>query len=139
MFVIKGKKVLREFKNAVFTVYLKDTGVLGIEAESEMTYDAEDVKQIIDNTNYIAGDKKYLVLIKTGPLTSTTFEALKLLAEPDAIRYAHAKAYVVTTISQRLMANFFIHYFKPKIPIKFFKDAMLAEIWLLKTHRHLLR
>ncbi|PBQ33703.1 hypothetical protein CNR22_18595 [Sphingobacteriaceae bacterium] len=139
MLLVKGRKKLKEFKNAVFTVYLKDTGVLGIEAESDMTYDVDDVRQIIDNTKYIAGNQKYLILVKTGPMAVTTFAALKLLAEPDAAGYAHAKAYVISTISQRLMANFFMYYFKPAIPIKFFKDPRLAEVWLLKTYRHLLR
>lgn len=139
MILLKGRKILKEFKNALFTIYLKDTGVLGIDVDSEMVYDKDEVTQIINNTKYIAGDKKYLILVKAGPLTATTFDALRLLADPDAFSYAYAKAYVITTISQRLMGNFFLHYFKPKIPIKFFKDPVLAEAWLLRKYRHLVR
>ena len=107
----KNQKILKEFRNALFTIYLKDTGILGIDVRSEMTYDTDEVTQIINNTKHIAGENKYLILVTTGPFTATTFDALKRLAAPEALKYAHAKAYVITTITQRLMANFFIHYF----------------------------
>lgn len=132
-------RVIKEFKNPIFQIYLKETNILGVEATHDMEYDTEEVEQIVSNIKYLSGNKKYLLLVKTGSLATITFNALKVLARPDALSYAHAKAYVISTLPQRFMANFFLRYFKPTIPVKFFKDAVDAEVWLLKNFRHLCR
>jgi hypothetical protein len=131
--------ITKQFKNSLFEIYLKKTNILSVAADQEMEYDTEEVSQIISNIKFISGGKKYLLLVKAGPLSTITFNALKLLAKPDAMSYAYAKAYVLKTLPQRLMANFFLRYFKPEIPVRFFKDQRDAELWLLKNFRHLCR
>jgi hypothetical protein len=132
-------RILKEFRNSLFGIYLKETNIVGVEVNQEMEYGIDEVSQVISNIKFLAGDKKYLILVKAGPQSTISFEAMRLLATPDAMGYAHAKAYVINTLSQRIMGNFFLRYFKPKVPIKFFKDTKNAEVWLLKNFRHLCR
>lgn len=130
-------RVIKHFKNPIFEIYIKETNILGVEAKQEMLYDKEEVGHIISNIQYLAGDKKYLVLVNSGPLASISYEGLKALAHHSSFSYAYAKAYVIHTIAQRLMANFYVRYFKPSVPIKFFRNENDAEVWLLRNFRHL--
>ena len=130
-------KPLKHLKNALFEISLKETNVLSVDITGEMEYDTEDVAQLISNIKFIAQSKKYLVLVDAGPLSTFTYNGIKLLAQPDSSSYAYAKAYIIHTIAQRLMLNVYQRFFKPSIPIKFFKDKREAELWLLKKFRHL--
>ena len=132
----KGAKVIRQFKNPLFEVSLKDTNILTVEL-SPSQFDKEEVQQVLENVKYLAQNRKYLVLVNSGPVASITYEGLKVLAKHESFSYAFAKAYVIQTISQRIMANLYLRYFKPKIPIRFFKSKKDAELWLLKSFRHL--
>lgn len=130
-------KIIKQFKNALFEVYLTETNILGVEATQEMKYDKDDVKTILDNIIYLAKDKKYLVLVNAGPRLSITYDALKLLVRSDETHYAYAKAYVIHTLPQKLIAGFYLRFFRPKVPVRFFKDHREAEAWLLRNFRHL--
>ena len=129
--------IVKEFRNPIFEVYIKTSRILGVKAEQDMEYDKEQVEQIISNVQFLAQGQKYLVLISAGPLTTITFQGLRALASHQSFAYAHAKAYVIHTLSQRIMANFYLRYFKPKVPVKFFKNEREAELWLLKSFRHI--
>lgn len=128
-------KIVKQFKNQLFEVALKETNVLSVDL-TKTEYDKEEVEHITENIRYIARDHKYLLLINSDPESSITYEGLKVLARPGSLSYAIAKAYVITSLPQKLMANFYLHFFKPSIPVKFFKNKREAELWLLKTFRH---
>ncbi len=132
-------RILRRVQRPGFEVYLKDTNILVVSLDQEVEYNAEEVEIIVNEISTLAANEKYLLLINPGPLSTITLDALKVLARPKAMSYAHAKAYVIHTLSQRLMANFFQQVFKPRIPVRFFGNARDAEAWLLKKFRGLYR
>ena len=128
----KSVKMVKQYKNSLFSISIKETGVLRFEAIKEMDYDKTEVQYILDNINYISAGKKYLVLVIANEGRNITYEGLKLLGQSQAFSYSIAKAYVIKTLYQRLMANFYVRIFKPKIPVKFFIKELDAEVWLLR-------
>ncbi len=52
------------------------------------------------------------------------------MGQPSAMQYTIAKAYVIRTMHQRVMANIFLLLFKPNKPVRFFRDAEKAKQWL---------
>jgi hypothetical protein len=135
--VKKRNIVVKESRHPHFSIYLNGNSVLVVEA-TDMEYESHDVNLVVDTVNKFCGSLKHLVLIEAGDHSTIGFEGLKALARPEAFSYAHAKAYVIKTLPQRLMANFYLKFFPPEVPVKFFGKRSEAEAWLLKKFRHLI-
>ena len=133
----KHSKIVKEFQHRDFNISLNENNILTVEATSEMEYEGQHVDLIIDTLREFTSDTKYLVLIVAGDHSAIGYEGLKSLAKAEAFKYAYAKAYVISTLSQRLMANFYMNFFRPEVPVKTFGKKQDAEAWLLKKFRHL--
>jgi hypothetical protein len=110
---------------------LRHDGVLQINTFANIEYTPKEVQVIIDAILVLVGDKKYHILIIPEEHSSITFDSLKLLAGSQAMSYSIAKAYVIKSLAQKIMANFYTTVFKPKQPVKFFNSQQDAEKWLL--------
>lgn len=93
-------------------------------------FDVPTVDRILKRIDEYTGNKSFLTLINCEPLARTTFKALRRMGKPDALRYSIAKAYVIHTFHQRIMAQVFVLLFKPKKPVRFFKNKEKARKWL---------
>lgn len=133
----KHSRIIKKMQHPDFSIYLNENNVLTVEATSEMEYESRHVDLIIDTLREFTSDTKYMVLIVAGEHSAIGYEGLKSLSKADAFKYAYAKAYVITTLAQRLMANFYMNLFRPEIPIRTFSKKQEAEAWLLKKFRHL--
>jgi len=47
-------------------------------------------------------------------------------------KYKIADAFIIHTLSQKIIANFYLKIQKPVVPTKFFSNSMDAEKWLLE-------
>jgi hypothetical protein len=110
-----------EFDNRVFEVTLHP----GL-------FDVTKVEHILKKIDEYTGEKSYLTLINCEPGAHTTLRTLSRMGKPDALRYSIAKAYVIQTLHQRIMANIFLLIFKRKKPVRFFTDREKARTWLLE-------
>ena len=55
---------------------------------------------------------------------------MRILSSEIAMSYAKVKAYVITSVAQNLMANFYLKVIKPTKPVRFFQTEKAAEKWL---------
>ncbi|MES2567571.1 MAG: hypothetical protein V4565_11930 [Bacteroidota bacterium] len=67
---------------------------------------------------------------------STNIELLNTLAKKAFNPYSLADAFVLSSMSQRILANFYIKINKPERPTKFFTDTYTALIWLKNFTTH---
>lgn len=93
-------------------------------------FKVEDIEKILTKLEEFTSGAEYRVLINCVPGARTSFAGLRALAKATAMSYATAKAYVIHTSHQRLMANLFLLLFKPNKPVKFFRDEERARRWL---------
>lgn len=96
----------------------------------DMLYDKPQVEEIVKLMNEATHGMEYLVLIVAGKNSKITLRAAKFLSTSPALKYALAKAYVVKSRHQRIMASIFSTFFKPKESIRFFRTRLEAELWL---------
>ena len=96
----------------------------------DIEYGQDEAEEIIKNILQITQHKKYAILVVSGAYSNVTIESMKILSSPIAMSYAIAKAYVINSLSQKLMANFYLKFLKPDKPVRFFKNINDAEIWL---------
>jgi hypothetical protein len=93
-------------------------------------FDVKTVEGLLTKLDTYTGDKKYLTLIHCAPSARTTLKALRTMGKPRAMRYAIAKAYVIQSLHQKIMANVYLFVFRPQVPVKFFRDDAKAKEWL---------
>jgi hypothetical protein len=93
-------------------------------------FDVKTVEGILTKLDTYTTDKKYLTLINCDKSARTTIKALRKMAKPRAMKYAIAKAYVIQSLHQKIMANVFLLVFRPRIPVKFFRNDTKAKEWL---------
>lgn len=123
--------IIKEFKGKYCQIKLRSDNILQIETMPDVEYGYEEAKIVISNILSIADNKQYYLLILSGEFSNVTVESMKILSTPQAMSYALAKAYVINSTSQKLMANYYLNVIKPQKPVQFFKDKESAEKWLL--------
>jgi hypothetical protein len=74
--------------------------------------------------------KKFPLLIVTGEYTLPTPEARAYIATPESDPYASAEAYVVKSLSQKLVGNVYLSFNKPARPTRIFNSEEKALEWL---------
>lgn len=70
------------------------------------------------------------VYLTGGGFTNTDSESKKYNSSPEVIRHCSAIAFLSPTLGQKMMANFFIKFYKPAVPTKFFLTDEEAIDWL---------
>lgn len=114
----------------------RSDGIVEIRCSDDFIYD---IKHIKENHHYLkqfASTEKVLVLSFAENYTSITNEARNYTAKGHHKSFIAAEAFLIHSLPQRLLANFYIKISQPIVPAAYFlyqyKD--LAEKWLFK-HR----
>jgi hypothetical protein len=93
-------------------------------------FNVKTVESLLERLDSYTRDREYLTLINCHKSAKTTIQSLKKMAEPRAMKYAVAKAYVIQSLHQKTMANIFLFLFRPRVPVKFFRSEIKAKEWL---------
>lgn len=99
--------------------------------------------EVFDNSDFLIADLKLLVkaqqenfnvklpvLVLCREHANTNIELLKVLAKNENNPYSTADAFVIKSMSQRILANFYVKIHKPERPTKFFSSKEDAMTWL---------
>lgn len=90
----------------------------------------EDVTENFNAATTLTNGKKYLSLVIAAPYTSITKEARELTNKEFMYKNTVAQAIVVKSLSNRLMGNFLVKFYKPFCPMRLFKSKKAAIEWL---------
>lgn len=74
--------------------------------------------------------KKMPVLVICPEFATTNNEVMKFLSKNENFPLSKGGAYVVHSIAQRIMANFYLKMITPERPTKFFNNKEEAITWL---------
>jgi len=111
--------------------YSPEKNILIYRVKQDITVDVAEIKEMIEYVKEFMGDKKHMALIDFGMSVGSTTEGRKVYAESDYILDNRiADAFLVRSLSVRLIANFFIRVTKPKIPTRLFTSEAEAFKWL---------
>jgi hypothetical protein len=107
-------------------------GIVEIDCADNHEYTVEEIKQNLEQIKFFAGSKRVAVLNVAKPFTTTTREVRDFVASAPHLEFIKAEAFVIHTIGQSILGNFFLKINKPIVPAMFFKNKADAERWLLK-------
>lgn len=125
--VLLGKpQHFKEFKKHFVTLY--DSGIMLFEIKKDAILNSRDLSE---TRSWLAhfGQKKYLNLIIANSRAEVEDDFRVDAASTNS--FSIADAIVVNGISQRIMANLYIRFNRPKTPTKIFSDQESAAFWLM--------
>jgi hypothetical protein len=114
------------FKNFRLTKY-ESFYEIDVFANSE--FGIPELRQLIDVQRKMGGDR-FPVLVLCGEYTTSDVNFLKHLSKNGNDSYSSADAFVIQSIAQKLIANFYIKMVRPERPTKFFTSSDEALKWL---------
>jgi len=122
-------------QNSTFHLEQNPEGILVLTC-GEHDFSVDDVKSIQSYREQHYGSKKCCLLIVTHPFSSIENEARAHLAKGITDQNYFAKAYVIHSIAQKLLANFHTLIHPASIPTRFFSNQNEAIKWLLTFLKH---
>lgn len=115
-----------------FKVTLVDGKYFFLEINSDAEFEIEDLELLVMFQKELGGGKQYPVLILPSPTATTNSDLLKHMAQKDSLPYTKADAFVLTSIAQKILANFYLKIYPPGRPTLFFTRKEEALKWLEK-------
>ena len=105
-------------------------GIVIVRVLPDSEVDLEEAKNTISAILKLTRGEKYLLLIDKRELKDVSPKATKYYSSKEVTQHIIANAIFVGSISTRLIANFFIRFNKPAVPVKLFTSESEALQWL---------
>lgn len=96
---------------------------------NDTNFTIADLKKLVSVQTELGG-YKLPVLILCSEHASTDIELLNTLSKNINNPYSIADAFVIKSMAQKILANFYIKIYKPERPTKFFNHKEEAVTWL---------
>jgi hypothetical protein len=112
------------------TLVLRSDGILELYTNDDHEYTITCVKENVLAFGELTGKQKAPVLIIGGAFTSVTKEAREFMASDESLIYSKAEAFLVKSLPQKMLVNFYIKFNKPLVPTQSFTVKEKAIEWL---------
>jgi hypothetical protein len=119
------------YKDVTFSVKVIDNSYYKVRVFENQEFTVDDLK------NLVAAQKKNIglvlpVLVFCENNAMADVLLLSKLSKNENNPYSKADAFVLNSIAQKILANFYVKINKPERPTKFFNNLDEALIWLKK-------
>ena len=132
MNMVNNIEVLKKFETDASHIELRQDGIVKIIMKDDVEVDITASRKIFDIVSSFAAKKELLVLVIGGKGGSITKEAREFAGSDEASSVTIAEAIVTASLSQRLIVNFLLNFYKPKRELKLFHTEREALIWLYR-------
>jgi hypothetical protein len=113
-------------------IVLRDDGIIELYANDHHVYIIEDVKENVKAFGELTGNEKVPVLIIGGSFSSLDDQTREFMATEESLKYSKAEAFLITSLAQKILINFYIKFNKPLVPTRVFTDKEEAIEWLMQ-------
>ncbi len=122
-------KAPREIKLEQVDAIMREDGIVQLNGK-DRTYTVEDIHVINKAIGDLSEERRIFLLVVASQYSMVDNEARKYMSKPEAAPYSIAEAYVIKSLAQRLLINFFIRVSGTPVPTSFFTDIPSAVKWL---------
>jgi hypothetical protein len=123
--VVLSKKI--SFKN--FELQICDDSYYEVTVKPDSEFCISDLKKLV-TTQVELGAQRLPVLVICAESATTNNELLKAISKNSNNPFSKADAFVISSMSQKILANFYIKINTPERPTKFFNSIEDALNWL---------
>lgn len=117
-----------QFENR-FSVRVMDNKYYLVDIFKDVEFTVFDLHELIKLEEKLGG-KKLPVLVVCPSSVTTNVELMRELAKNENNPYSSADGFVINSMSQKILANFYLRINIPERPTKFFTNQQEAETWL---------
>jgi hypothetical protein len=111
---------------------LRDDGIIILRSVDEHSYTIEDVKQNWNAIKELSPGRKAYILNIAGNYTGVEPGVREFVSKGEHAEFIAAECFVIRSLAQRLLVNFYLAINKPVVATAFFTDEAKAEKWLKK-------
>lgn len=119
----------KEVVHKKFKVTVNDEGYYEMTIFNNEEILVPDIPVVTGAFRQVSG-KRMPVLVLCPEFATTNNEVMKFLSKNENFPLSKGGAYVVHSIAQRIMANFYLKMITPERPTKFFNNKEEAITWL---------
>ncbi len=112
-----------------FEVEINDFGFYRVSVNESEEFTVEDLKKLVNAQKELGGEK-LPVLVICAEHATTNSDLLKTISKNCNNPFSKADAFVIKSMAQKILANFYIKINQPERPTKFFNDKNEAVNWL---------
>lgn len=112
-----------------FSLKLHELGFYQLDIFNHVEVGIEDVKMIVAAQRKLSGEKMPVLAI-CAEFASTNSDVMRYISKNENFPYSKAGAFVIKSMAQKLLANFYLKINVPQRPTKFFNSKEEAEKWL---------
>ncbi len=112
-----------------FSLKLHELGFYQLDIFNNVEVGVEDIKMMVAAQKKLSGEK-LPVLVVCAEFASTNSEVMRYISKNENWPFSKAGAFVIHSMSQKLLANFYLKINAPERPTKFFNSRDEAEKWL---------
>lgn len=116
-------------ENKFILSYNEEEGYYELFIRDNVEIFIDDIHLIINSQKQLSG-LKIPMLISGGQYATTNTETLKYISVNENMPYSKCAAFIVSSISQKLLGNFYLKIYKPQRPTRFFNNKNDAISWL---------
>lgn len=124
---------MNKIEHSKSTCELIEPRVIEVIVKDNASLEVDDIIEIREANQVLAKGGKYVVLLESGFNTSLSKEAREESSKKEYGETRKAMAFVINSLSQRIVGNFFIQMNKPPTPTKIFTSKKEALTWA-KSH-----
>jgi len=111
-------------------VSLRSDHLVQIVVEPGALVTLSNVKAQIEAIGQLNNGQRYPVLIISGKDTTVQTDVMNYVAQKNSNPFALAEGYLLTSISHKLLANFYLKFNHPVRPTRFFTNEQDVVQWL---------
>lgn len=112
-----------------FEFHIHEKGFYEVTVNENEEFKVEDLSKLV-SAQLELGEFKLPVLVLCSEHATTNVELLKTISKNANNPYSVADAFVIKSMAQKILANFYIKINRPERPTKFFNNKEEALIWL---------
>jgi len=112
-----------------FVLKIHESTFYEVIVNDDYEFTTKDLEELVEAQSKL-GKQLLPVLIMCAENATTNTDLLKVLSKNSNNPYSKADAFVISSMVQKILANFYIKVFKPERPTKFFNNKDEASIWL---------
>ena len=124
-------KIIREKHFGFASILLRSDGITQINTQDDMIYTIIETKKVHGGVTELNEGRPILILHVPGIHSNADDESRKFLASKEGLESRMAFAFVLKSLPQRMVGNFYIKINKPEKPTRIFAQQEAAEQWLL--------
>ena len=111
-------------------IKIREDGIMHVHIKNELDVKFEQTQDVYRETQKLLGGKKYATLFTMTRLVTPDEQSRKFMASRERHSKVIADAFVIKSLPQRLIGNFYLRINKPPSPTKMFVTEEEALKWL---------